>query len=484
MEPFKGRHGYAKGLIGLFAKGFLICVLTLGGPRVHCARTDIPAGHDPHTMNYSHGTDSSDHKGPVPLNQAYDDIPVNDMDPDGAAKLRDLLMDRFEPKVEREMLKLESSVRVLTQDQAHAWIGGFISEHPFFCPEETRKDWIKAITGSVQRNRLPLCKQILGLTVALISIESGFRADPFVGGQRGGEGMQEMLKRAEAELMEKIAPFFAIPPIPRLYEQYRQRYYGRLLECKTEGEVERLAREIAQDLRHDAKVLPGFLRSKVGMAIDGLENVVRTKGSMQLGLARAKKAMARRGDNFSDKKLTRYMYTIDGGVDVGVAALRPLFVQYFSRFASPEDHSWLFFVGMDYHYGAFSCRNMMEQIRLRDLSGMSIPIDGDFLHYDRKGRPTPAMSLTREAASLAFQSMDHKAIFKSFLLEKAPHYIYTDLHEMIVRTHEKMFGETPFAMIGNLWMGKEALIKHGAVWKTDLYLKKLDQRLNMIPWAD
>ena len=90
---------------------------------------------------------------------------------------------------------------------------------------------------------------------------------------------------------------------------------------------------------------------------------MRTKGSMHLNFVKGRQVMAERGEAFTDNELTDYMYTLHGGVDVGVAALKPMFVQYAAKYATPGDLSWLFLVGMDYHYGPFPSRNMMEQIR-------------------------------------------------------------------------------------------------------------------------
>ncbi len=177
------------------------------------------------------------------------------------------------------------------------------------------------------------------------------------------------------------------------------------------------------------------------------------------------------------------MYTIPGGVDAGVAALKPMFVQYAARYGSAGDLSWLFFVGMDYNYGPFSSRNMIEQIRIRDMSSvMDLQIDGDLLQYDDKGRPSPKESETLKAASIALPSIPKKDIFDTFLLEKEPHYVYTDIHQKILTEHTARFGPTPFAVIGDLRMGESSQIKYGITLRTRTYLNKLDKYLNSIPW--
>jgi hypothetical protein len=228
--------------------------------------------------------------------------------------------------------------------------------------------------------------------------------------------------------------------------------------------------------------LPDFMKAIVDRELDRVKNVIRTKGSMQLNFPRAVQVMKARGDEFTEDELRDYMYTVNGGVDVGVAALKPMFVQYAARYGSAGNRSWLFFVGMDYHYGPFSSRNMMEQVRIRDLSGRDIAIDGDFLNYDSSGLPGNKESDTLKAAASFLPRVARPELFQNFLLEKFPHYIYTDTHKRVMSAYESRFGPSPFAIIGELWMGEGAQIKHGATWKTQNYLKKLDKYLNAIPW--
>lgn len=274
----------------------------------------------------------------------------------------------------------------------------------------------------------------------------------------------------------------SIPPVPQIYRAYKEKYYSKLLECRTEGDIEAIAQNIAEDLMRETAILPKFIRSIILKEIDKVVNIVRTKGSMQLNFPKARQVMKDRGESFTDKELSDYMYTMHGGVDVGVAALKPIFVQYAARYAVPGNLSWLFFVGMDYNYGPFSSRNMMEQIRIRDLSGRKIVIDGDFLHYDDKGRPDAKESETFAATVSIFPSLSKTSLLDAFLLEKDPHYIYTELHQSIAAVHRDRFGETPFAVIGELWMGENAKIKYGTTWKTRSYLNKLDRYLNSVPW--
>jgi hypothetical protein len=252
--------------------------------------------------------------------------------------------------------------------------------------------------------------------------------------------------------------------------------------CHTATDVECVAKNLADELTKDADQFPSVVKNAVNQEIDKLANVVRSKGSMQLKLFRARQAMKDRGEEFTDQELTEYMYTMTGGVDVGVAALKPMFIQYAARYAKKGDLSWLFFVGMDYHYGPFSSRNMMEQVRIRNLSGKTIAIDGSFLNHDAKGRPENQDSETLLAAVEALPFVPKQALFKAFLLERYPHYIYTDVHHAIDEAHKEAYGETPFAVIGEIRMGESAEIKFGATWTTRLYRDKLDRYLNAVPW--
>ena len=401
----------------------------------------------------------------------------------------DALMERrntetmlFQQELEEEDLLMRASVQIMDPDTGGEWLASFISNKPLNCPLNQQRQWVETIISAVERNGLPISKEILTLVATIISIESGFRVDPPAVDPSRGEDISSLLERAENELQNKYGKVMSIPPVPQIYRAYKEKYYSKLLECRTEGDIEAIAQNIAEDLMRETAILPKFIRSIILKEIDKVVNIVRTKGSMQLNFPKARQVMKDRGESFTDKELSDYMYTMHGGVDVGVAALKPIFVQYAARYAVPGNLSWLFFVGMDYNYGPFSSRNMMEQIRIRDLSGQKIAIDGDFLHYDDKGRPHAKESETFAATVSIFPSLSKTSLLDAFLLEKDPHYIYTELHQSIAAVHRDRFGETPFAVIGELWMGENAKIKYGTTWKTRSYLNKLDRYLNSVPW--
>ncbi len=77
-------------------------------------------------------------------------------------------------------------------------------------------------------------------------------------------------------------------------------------------------------MKRDAEKLPAVVRNVINKEIDKLANVIRSKGSMQLKFSKARQVMKDRGDEYSDDELIDYMYTINGGVDAGVAALKPV----------------------------------------------------------------------------------------------------------------------------------------------------------------
>ncbi|MGO9570714.1 MAG: DUF1615 family protein [Desulfomonilaceae bacterium] len=384
--------------------------------------------------------------------------------------------------LEEEERLMADVVQTLDRESASHWLAGFISSRPWNCPLRQQNDWIEAILNAVERNQIPMCKEILGLVATLISIESGFHADPLVVDPSGRGSIESLLKRVELKLFDEYGPLMPMPPIPKYYAAYKDKYWPQLLACHTESDVEVISRRLADELKKDAKYFPTPVRSVVDEKISKLANVVRSKGSMQLKLLRARPAMRNRGEEFTDEELTEYMYTINGGVDVGVAALKPMFVQYGARYAKKGDLSWLFFVGMDYHYGPFASRNMAEQLRIRDLSGQKIAIDGSFLNHDEEGRPEKQDSETLLAAAEACPSISKQSIFEVFRLERAPQYIYTDVHRSIVEAHRDRYREIPFAVVGEIRMGQSAEIKFGTKPTTRLYLNKLDRYLNSIPW--
>lgn len=419
--------------------------------------------------------------GPAPANH----IPPAQSQPshdDTLALKRVDLLRTYEPQRQEEEGLMRGRVQILDRETAASWMASFLSAKPLNCPIKDQRVWIEAILYSVERNSLPICKEILGLVASIISIESGFHADPPCVDRSRGEDMASMIERAEKQFLDQMGSAVSVPPLRQLYAMYRDKYRPKLLGCMTEGQVEAVAGQICEDLKKDSSRLPDFARRIVDSELERLKHVVRTKGSMQLNFTRARCVMRERGEQFTDDELTRYIYSAKGGVDVGVAALKPMFVQYAARCSEPGNMSWLFLVGMDYHYGPFSSRNMMEQIRIRDLSQHQIALDGDFLCYDAKASPLSKDSATLQAAVSIFPNVTKEEVVKALLLEKDPHYIYTDLHRALSEAHRERFGETPFAVVGDLRVGKGAQIKHGFTWRTRSYLKKLDRYLNSIPW--
>ncbi|MGC8659890.1 MAG: DUF1615 family protein [Desulfomonilaceae bacterium] len=422
---------------------------------------------------------------PQKIDSSHNSLDTGDGDQeDQVLKEKNEIRKLIGPSLENEDRLMRQSVHILDTESAYVWLSRFISTRPWNCPLHSQRAWIEAIMLALQRNQLPLCKELLGLVASIISIESGFHANPLAIDPSRDRSMENMLARAEEKLYQKYGSLLAIPPVAKLYGEYKDRYYAKLINCKTEWEIELVARNIAADLRSDTSKLPAIVRGVINRKIGKLTNVIRSKGSMQLKFSTARKVMKERGDNFSDDELLEYMYTINGGVDVGVAALKPAFIQYAAWNNHGPELSWLFFVGMDYNYGFFSSRNMMEQIRIRDLSGQNIGIDGDLLRRDKDGKLDIAGSETLIAAQEALPLIPKDKILKAFLLEKDPDYIYTDIHQIIAKRHREIFGDSPFAIIGRRSMGEGAEVKYGTTWTTDVYFQKLDRHLNSIPWDD
>ncbi len=462
------RYGYMSSVVILMF--LLISDIT-------CAYTEISSGSEQNGVRIvSQKVSDSDEETDVNLTQ-----PGNLVEENLAIRQKGMEIRRTTRSLEEEAQLTQQVIESLDRGSAAQWLASFISSKPWNCPIKQRNEWIEAIISGVERNELPVCKEILGLVASIISIESSFHADPLVAMPRPA-GIESLLNRAESKLFEKFGRMMIIPPVPKYYAEYKKKYWSQLLACRTESNVEILARQLADDLKKDCDSFPAPVKNAVNQNIGKLGNVIRSKGSMQVKLLRARAAMKNRGEEFTDQELTEYMYTLNGGVDVGVAVLKPMFLQYAAYCGERGELSWLFFVGMDFHYGPFASRNMMEQIRIRDLSRQNIVLDGSFLNHDEEGKPETQDSETLTAASKAFPFIDRKKLVSAFLLERDPNYTYSEVHRYIVNAHKEMFGETPFAVIGELRMGETAEVKFGGRWTTNLYLNKLDNYLNLIPW--
>jgi len=103
----------------------------------------------------------------------------------------------------------------------------------------------------------------MGLTASIISIESSFRSDPAVADPSRGEDLSSQLDRTEKEFFQKYGAWLSIPPVPQLYQRYKDKYYPRSTSVSDRGRVEVVAREIADEMKRDVSILPEFMRTFV-----------------------------------------------------------------------------------------------------------------------------------------------------------------------------------------------------------------------------
>ena len=127
-------------------------------------------------------------------------------------RVRDAEIVEHQYAVDQEEERATANVRELDPGNAASWLAGFISTKPLSCPVKERTEWVDAIPYAVQKNGLPLCKEILGLTASIISIESSFRADPAVADSSKAETISGQLERAEKEFSQKYGTWLVIPP--------------------------------------------------------------------------------------------------------------------------------------------------------------------------------------------------------------------------------------------------------------------------------
>ena len=137
--------------------------------------------------------------------------------------------------LETEQRLMADVIQPLERESASRWLAGFISSKPFDCPLKQQRQWIEAILSAVERNELPICKEILGLVGSIISIESGFHVDPLAVDPSRHESIKDQLQRAEEKFYQKYGSLMMIPPVPKLYASYKDKYYPRLLACSTRG---------------------------------------------------------------------------------------------------------------------------------------------------------------------------------------------------------------------------------------------------------
>jgi len=189
---------------------------------------DKIAAPDPRSVELSSFQPKTIQPKPVESTSAErNDSDVKTEKPDAGNQLlkdRQFELKRLEQAVAEEEQLMLNAVQIMDRSEAVPWMTRFISSQPLNCPVKHQLQWINAIIDAVERNGLPICKEALGLASCILAMESGFRVDPLAVDPSREHDMSALLTRAEKEFEQKFGMLLRVPPVPRFYTAYREKY--------------------------------------------------------------------------------------------------------------------------------------------------------------------------------------------------------------------------------------------------------------------
>jgi hypothetical protein len=205
--------------------------------------------------------------------------------------------------------------------------------------------------------------------IAIVERESSFRVDPPI------PGLPELARRELDRRRERAG-------VPKLVAD------SALKLASSDGRTYERRLEAATTERHLSDMFEDFAsRVPLGKSLFGEQNPVRSGGPMQVSIAFAQAyAAAHRYPFGTAASMRDEVFTRRGGLYFGIAHL--------FDYAAPYDDMRYRFA--DYNAGRYASRNAAFQRAVAELTGITLPLDGDVLRFEQ-GRPTREVSRTEVA---------------------------------------------------------------------------------------
>lgn len=306
-----------------------------------------------------------------------------------------------------------------------------------------RKAWATTIAWSLAENEIIADEHAVCAVVATIDQESGFVADPPV------PGIAAIVRHAlDEEAHAKLGPLgpMAVERLLGKHAPGRRRTFGeRLSRARTEGDVDRLFRDMVAAFESEHPVLAeaakiaGVFHASLDLEA---QNPITTAGSMQVSVRFAEALAAER--DIPEDGVRDALYTMDGGVYYGAARLLGYQAAY-------PDMTFRF---ADYNAGVYASRNAALQRQLSRLVGRALAADGDFLRYDRRGEPSDAESDSWRVL-VAFRArfapeLSEARMRRDVAREKEASFEHTRTYATIKRVYERRYGAPVYAVMPNV----------------------------------
>jgi Protein of unknown function (DUF1615) len=300
--------------------------------------------------------------------------------------------------------------------------------------------WAIDLLDVLRTHSLPASRENICSSIAIISQESGFVADPAVPGLGALAEKTLQTKLGRIPILGRVALNF-LETSPSLGESYM----ARIRAAKTERDLDMTYRSIVDDAGKRSSL---SLLVQSGLLNQMIEdrNDINTIGSMQVSV-RFALATARQNRylpmNLSDVYAVRDdLYTRHGGMYYGVKQLLGYDSGYHKkiyRFA-------------DYNAGRYASRNAAFQKIISTLSKTKLSMDGDLLLYGKDQQPIAKVSGTETALRAVIKKfdlgVDDKNLRADLTKEKSADFPATQTYIRVRDVYARMFRQpVAFAVI-------------------------------------
>ena len=277
---------------------------------------------------------------------------------------------------------------------------------------DDHQGWARDIQTAFFALKVQPSDRNLCAALAVAGQESGFRADPSVPGL-GRIAIAEIERRASRHHLPAFVVHAALSigsPDGRSYEQ-------RLAAAHTERELSELFEQMIAEV-------------PLGRRLFADANPVHTGGPMQVSVDFAEThAMHLPYPYAADGVSIRHeVFTRRGGLYFGIAHL----------LGYPVSYNRMLYRFADYNAGFYASRNAAFQYAVTKASGIPLALDGDLVHYGKRG-PTDVVGATESAAqALSTQlGMDDKQIRRALLDGERVQFEHSDLYLRVYEIAER-----------------------------------------------
>ncbi|MEK7523918.1 MAG: DUF1615 family protein [Patescibacteria group bacterium] len=318
--------------------------------------------------------------------------------------------------------------------------------------EQLARETADALIDAMVANGMPLNTQTIAICLTQLSREGAFYEDPLI--PDPNEMYARYKSKMEGEINQFLAKFHgafevARPLINCILVECEKKYKPRLMDCKTEHQLNDAFAFIAKDIEeHPTATMQALFNiPRVGSLIQdefkeriaSYKNPVRRIGALQVDTGIALSIARQQGENLTEDQMRDRLFNRRQNLVYGLALLKDSMDAY-----TIDGKMHVDYVFADYNAGRYASRNAALQGTV-SLLGQKIVPDGDLLMYDSRGNPLEDVSKSEEAiqkvvAELGISLTDEQ-IRDDLLHEKLPDFVTTQTYQLLRQAYKGRFGD-------------------------------------------